>query len=75
MKFQAVRGFKDWLPEEFIRYYYLIEVARKHLRRANFKEIKLPILEKTELFVRSIGRLPILFKRKPIVFRIGIRNG
>lgn len=69
MKFQAVRGFKDWLPEEFIRYYYLIEVARKHLRRANFKEIKLPILEKTELFVRSIGEVTDIVQKETYSFQ------
>ncbi|KUK18888.1 MAG: Histidine--tRNA ligase, partial [Thermodesulfobacterium commune] len=47
MKLQAVRGFKDWLPEDFVKYEYLIEKARLWCKLFNFKEIKIPILEKT----------------------------
>uniref|UniRef100_A0A832LXX4 Histidine--tRNA ligase n=1 Tax=Caldimicrobium thiodismutans TaxID=1653476 RepID=A0A832LXX4_9BACT len=69
MKLQAVRGFKDWLPEDFVKYHYLIELAREWLCRANFKEIKLPILEKTELFVRSIGEVTDIVQKETYTFQ------
>ncbi|MFN3920915.1 MAG: histidine--tRNA ligase [Caldimicrobium sp.] len=69
MKIQAVRGFKDWLPEDFIKYQYLIELARNLLKRANFKEIKLPLLEKTELFVRSIGEVTDIVQKETYTFQ------
>lgn len=69
MKIQAVRGFKDWLPEEFVKYNYLIETARSFLRRANFREIKLPILERTELFVRSIGEVTDIVQKETYTFQ------
>lgn len=69
MKIQAVRGFKDWLPEEFVKYQYLIEIARNALQGANFKEIKIPILEKAELFVRSIGEVTDIVQKETYTFQ------
>jgi len=68
MKIQAVRGFKDWLPEDFVKYQYLIELARRELRLANFKEVKIPVLEKTELFVRSIGEVTDIVQKETYTF-------
>ncbi|MGC9017274.1 MAG: histidine--tRNA ligase [Caldimicrobium sp.] len=68
MKLQAVRGFKDWLPEEAVKYQYLIEIARKELKLAGFQEIKIPVLEKTELFVRSIGEVTDIVQKETYTF-------
>ena len=68
MKIQAVRGFKDWLPEEFVKYRYLIEIADKYLSAGGFKQIKLPILEKTELFIRSIGEVTDIVQKETYSF-------
>lgn len=69
MKIQAVRGFKDWLPEEFIKYQYLINLARSILLTHNYKEIKIPVLEKTELFVRSIGEFTDIVQKETYTFQ------
>ncbi|MCS7199512.1 MAG: histidine--tRNA ligase [Caldimicrobium sp.] len=69
MTLQAVRGFKDWLPEDCARYHFLIELARNYLERANFKEIKIPILEKTELFLRSIGEVTDIVQKETYTFQ------
>ncbi|HEA84311.1 MAG TPA: histidine--tRNA ligase [Thermodesulfobacterium geofontis] len=68
MKIQAVRGFKDWLPEDFVRYEYLINIARDILKNYNYKEIKIPILEKTDLFVRSIGEFTDIVQKETYTF-------
>jgi len=68
MKLKAVRGFKDWLPEEFVRNEYLINKARGTLKKFNYKEVKLPILEKTELFVRSIGEVTDIVQKETYSF-------
>ncbi len=68
-KIQSVRGFKDWLPEEFSVYQFLMDSARKILKRYNFKEIKIPILEKTELFVRSIGEVTDIVQKETYSFQ------
>lgn len=69
MKLQAVRGFKDWLPEEFVKYNFLIEKAKTQLYAYNFKEIKIPILEKTELFIRSIGEFTDIVQKETYTFQ------
>jgi len=68
MKLQAVRGFKDWLPEDFRRYHYLCEVSRKILDLYGFEEVKVPILEKTELYVRSIGEVTDIVQKETYTF-------
>ncbi len=55
MRFQAVRGMKDILPGEVERWQALERLARDFFGRFGYQELRLPIMEKTELFVRSIG--------------------
>lgn len=69
MKLQVVRGFKDWLPEDYVKYNFLIEKARDQLYIYNFKEIKIPILEKTELFIRSIGEFTDIVQKETYTFQ------
>ena len=52
---QKIKGFSDLLPETARRYTYMEDVARDVFDRFGFQEIRLPLLEKTELFSRSIG--------------------
>jgi len=33
MKIKAVRGFKDWLPEDFVKYDFLINIAKDILKK------------------------------------------
>ncbi len=49
------KGTKDVLPNEVYKWQYLEGVARKCLAERNFKEIRTPIFEHTELFVRGVG--------------------
>ena len=55
MKVKALNGFKDILPDDVLIWRRVEETARKVLERFHFAEIRLPVLEKTELFARSIG--------------------
>lgn len=56
MEFTSIKGFKDILPDEVETWQRLESEARKVFRCFGFKEIKPPILERTELFSRSIGQ-------------------
>ncbi len=55
MKVKALNGFKDILPDDVLIWRRVEETARNVLERFHFAEIRLPVLEKTELFARSIG--------------------
>jgi histidyl-tRNA synthetase len=52
---QLIRGFKDILPGEVELWQAVETVARQLLEDFGFKEIRIPIMERTELFARSIG--------------------
>ena len=52
---QLIKGFKDILPGE-VELWQRIEAAAKGIFEGfNYREIRIPIMEKTELFARSIG--------------------
>ena len=55
MEIKAIRGFSDILPAETTRWRILEERARTVLEGFGFSEIRIPILEKAELFSRGIG--------------------
>jgi histidyl-tRNA synthetase len=52
---QLIRGFKDILPGEVELWQQIGNTAISLLEAFGFKEIRTPILERTELFARSIG--------------------
>lgn len=54
-KIQAIRGMHDILMQDTPRWQYLEESINSILKQYAYQEIRLPIVEKTELFKRSIG--------------------
>jgi len=56
LEFTAIKGFKDILPEEAGNWQVLESTTRRLFNAFGFQEIKPPLLERTELFSRSIGQ-------------------
>ena len=56
MEFTTLKGFKDILPGESARWQEIETKARALFSAFGYREIKTPVLEKTALFSRSIGR-------------------
>ena len=54
-KFQSIKGFYDILPEHTALWQRLEDTARRVLAQYGYRNIRLPIVEPTELFVRSVG--------------------
>ncbi len=52
---QLIRGFKDILPGEVERWQQIEKIASSLFEDFGFKEIRIPLMERTELFARSIG--------------------
>ena len=52
---QLIRGFKDILPGEVEQWQEIERISRELFEVFGFKEIRIPIMERTELFKRSIG--------------------
>ncbi len=68
MKIKALNGFKDILPEEIALWRRVEKTTRKILDRFNFSEIRLPILEQTDLFARSIGESTDIVEKEMYTF-------
>jgi len=72
-KIQAIRGMHDILPEHSARWQYVEAVLRRVLTRQGYLEIRLPLVEKTELFQRSIGEVTDIVEKEMYTF--ADRNG
>jgi histidyl-tRNA synthetase len=68
VKIKALKGFKDIVPGEVELWQYLEKAARDIFERFNFSEIRLPILEETELFSRSIGEATDIVEKEMYSF-------
>ena len=55
MAITGVKGFNDILPGEVEKWQHIEATARRVFELYGLSEIRIPILEKTELFCRSIG--------------------
>lgn len=70
---QAVRGMHDVLPEQTPLWQYAENIIREVLSSYGYSEIRLPIVEKTELFKRSIGEVTDIVEKEMYTF--DDRNG
>lgn len=70
---QAIRGMNDLLPETLDVWQWLESVASKVLSSYGYREVRLPLVEKTELFARSIGELTDIVEKEMYTFED--RNG
>ena len=68
MKITAVKGFADILPGEVETWQLIEQEARAVFASYNFSEIRIPILEKTELFSRSIGETTDIVEKEMYTF-------
>ena len=65
---QAVRGMNDVLPSESHVWQFFEETVREWLASYGYREIRLPLVEKTELFVRAIGEVTDIVEKEMYTF-------
>ncbi|HEC20362.1 MAG TPA: histidine--tRNA ligase [Gammaproteobacteria bacterium] len=70
---QAIRGMNDVLPEDSAYWQTLESTLRELLARYGYQEIRFPVVEKTELFKRSIGEVTDIVEKEMYTFED--RNG
>ena len=70
---QAIRGMNDILPTQTSHWQHVEKVLSRILERYGYQQIRLPILEKTELFARSIGEVTDIVEKEMYTF--SDRNG
>lgn len=70
---QSVRGMHDLLPDDTSAWQRLETALRQLMHAYGYREIRLPIVEKTELFARSIGDVTDIVEKEMYTFED--RNG
>jgi len=65
---QAVRGINDLLPGDAAAWQRLETVAREIFAAYGYREMRLPLLERTELFKRSIGEFTDIVEKEMYTF-------
>lgn len=68
MKVAAIKGFADILPGETETWQFVEDKARAVFELYNFSEIRIPIVEKTELFSRSLGETTDIVEKEMYTF-------
>jgi histidyl-tRNA synthetase len=65
---QAVRGMNDVLPEAGERWDFLETTVTECLRQYGYRSIRMPLVERTDLFVRSIGEVTDIVEKEMYSF-------
>lgn len=67
-KIQAVRGMNDILPQETKYWRYIEKELAQLAANYGYKEIRFPVLERTELFERSVGKVTDIVEKEMFTF-------
>jgi len=67
-KISGVKGMNDLLPPNIETWQHIESVARSLFGRYGFSEIRTPIVEHTELFVRSVGEVTDIVGKEMYTF-------
>lgn len=65
---QAVKGMNDILPDQIAWWQWVEKTAREVLENFGYREIRTPVLEKIELFSRSIGESTDIVEKEMYAF-------
>jgi histidyl-tRNA synthetase len=65
---QAIRGMNDVLPDEAPLWEFFEDTVRDLLRSYGYRMIRTPVLEQTDLFVRSIGAATDIVEKEMYTF-------
>jgi len=68
MKYQSIKGFRDIKGASAAFFSFVEKTARDIFARYNFSEIRIPIVESAELFLRSIGETTDIVEKEMYVF-------
>lgn len=62
------KGTKDMLPQEAYKWHYVENIARETAAQFGFKEIRTPMFEHTELFLRGVGETTDIVTKEMYTF-------
>src|SRR6476620_777815 len=65
---QAIRGMNDVLPDQVHLWEYFEQMVRDWMAEYGYRNIRMPIVEQTDLFVRSIGAITDIVEKEMYSF-------
>lgn len=68
MKFKSLKGIQDILPPEILIWQRIEHTAHEIFKNYGYKEIRLPIIEATDIFIRSIGETTDIVEKEMYTF-------
>jgi histidyl-tRNA synthetase len=69
MKYKTLKGLQDILPSEIAVWHHIESRAREIFRNYGYQEIRLPIIEATDVFIRSIGETSDIVEKEMYTFQ------
>ncbi len=71
---KAPKGTKDLLPKEVYKWHFIEEKFRKFCESYGFGEIRTPVFEHTELFIRGVGDTTDIVQKEMYTWEQGKRS-
>ncbi|MCP4649944.1 MAG: histidine--tRNA ligase [PVC group bacterium] len=68
MKIKALKGVQDILPETIGQWDFLVSCSKNLFSVYGYQEIKIPLIEETNLFIRSIGEQTDIVEKEMYTF-------
>ncbi len=65
---QKLKGTKDILPEEIKKWQFIEYIAKDTFEKYGYEEIRVPVIEKTELFKRGVGEDTDVVQKEMYIF-------
>jgi histidyl-tRNA synthetase len=71
---KAIRGMNDILPDEAFLWAYFEQTVQQWLASYGYRNIRTPIVEQTDLFIRSIGEVTDIVEKEMYTFVDHLNN-
>jgi len=68
MKYKTLKGLQDILPPDITIWQHIESTAGNIFRNYGYQEIRLPIIESTDIFIRSIGETSDIVEKEMYTF-------
>jgi histidyl-tRNA synthetase len=68
MEIKAIRGFNDILPQEIGKWHFVEDTVRDVFESFGFSELRIPVMERTDLFARGIGEATDIVEKEMYTF-------
>ncbi len=69
MKYKTLKGLQDILPPDILIWQHIETISRDIFKIYGYQEIRLPILESTDIFIRSIGETSDIVEKEMYTFQ------